>query len=86
MNMEPKLTRFRRLIIKPVFTWSSRERKIRLFRITYHRQKRQITFGLQPNLFRIEKRYFGSECWYYKLWFLGIVFHWHSSFGGVFPD
>jgi hypothetical protein len=71
----------KRLIFKRVLTWSKQERKIRLFRVTYGRQKKQITFGLQPKIIGHETQPSG-----FKLWFLGIVFHWHKAGGGYFPD
>lgn len=69
------------LIFKCVFTWSPQEKKIRLFRITYAKQKQQVTFGLQPRLISKEKT---SDS--IKIWLLGIVFHWHKAGGGYFPD
>ena len=69
------------LILKSVCTWSPRESKVRLFRITYAKQKKQITFGFQPRILSYEKQPNG-----FKVWFLGIVFHWHNSGGGYYPD
>lgn len=71
----------RALIFKSVLTWSPKEQKIRLFRITYARQKQQITFGFQPKLVGYWKGCFGD----FKIWFLGIVFHWHHAMGGYYP-
>lgn len=74
------------MILKPVFTWSKLEKKFRLFRITYSRQMKQITLGLQPRLLEIEQKCGCGALYSVKVWFLGIVFHWHCSWGGYFPD
>lgn len=68
------------LILKSVLTWNPKETKVRLFRITYARQKKQITFGLQPKLLSYRRLPNG-----FKIWLMGVVFHYHAA-GGYYPD
>lgn len=72
----------RRFIFKRVLTYSKREKKVRLFRITFARQKKQITLGLQPKWFKLERPFYR-----FKLWFCGIVIKYdYGLTGGIFPN
>ena len=71
---------------KIVMTYSKRERKIRLFRISYAKMHKQITFGLQPHWWKTEKKFGCNSLYSYKLWVLGVVFHWHDAWSMTFAD
>ena len=81
IETDERYSNMKALVFKNVLTWSEQERKIRLFRVTYSRQKKQSTFGLQPKLLGYKRQGLG-----FKVWVFGVVFHWHKAGGGYFPD
>lgn len=76
------------LILKPVFTISDLERKVRLIRLTRNRPwglggwtSRQLSINLRPGLFVIERS--KNDL---RLLLLGIELHMKQTFGGHWPD
>lgn len=73
--------------LKPVFTWSSMERCLRLFRITWVRgvvgdgngYSAKLSLALEPRLFS----YVAAES-NWIVTFIGVRVHYARSYGGIF--
>lgn len=73
------------LTFKPVFTWSPRERKLRLFRVIYNRPwrvgngwcSRTLSITIRPSLYQIQR-----DCSGFYLTVLGFGIHWKQIAGG----
>lgn len=66
------------IYIKRVFTWSARERKVRLVRFLWRGDTRALSVGLKPSIFRFVREY--GE---WRLSVLGAELHYLR--GGLFP-
>lgn len=75
----PNNKRFKKdaINIKPVFTYSPVEKKVRLFRIIWDQQSKYFSVGLQPKLYDKTSTFRRT-----KVWILGMVFHYKNRAGG----